>query len=122
MTIEWCKKVDGINIFPKLPVYLHTHYNKWQLNQRVRDAVAKAAPGEVRLREINAGFGVQSAGTAEATMLPVILPPTLQQSPGTLMLQPVVGVVVGGTMVGGAPPTRERLLGHCAPEEKGVYR
>ena len=56
MAIEWCKKVDGINIFPKLPVYLRTHYTKWQRNQRVRDAVAKAAPGEARLREINAGL------------------------------------------------------------------
>jgi hypothetical protein len=56
MAIEWCKKVDGINIFPKLPVYLCTHYTKWQQNQRVRDAVAKAATGEARLREINAGL------------------------------------------------------------------
>ena len=23
MAIEWCKKVDGVDIFPKLPVYLH---------------------------------------------------------------------------------------------------
>ena len=38
-------------------------------------------------------------------MMPVILPPTMYQPPGTL-LQPVKGVVVGGTMIGGAPPTR----------------
>jgi hypothetical protein len=105
MAIEWCKKVDAVNIFPKLPDYLRTHYSKWQQNQRVRDAVAKAAPSEARLGEINAGFGIQSADTTEATIMPVILPLTLQQAPGTL-LQPVVGVVVGGTMVGGAPPTR----------------
>ena len=35
----------------------------------------------------------------------IVLPPTMPQPPGTL-LQPLVGVVVGGTMVGGAPPTR----------------
>ena len=35
MAIEWCKEVDAVNIFPKLPVYLHTHYSKWQQNQRV---------------------------------------------------------------------------------------
>ena len=67
--------------------------------------MAKSAPSEARLHEINAGFGIQLAGTTKATMVPVMLPQTLQQLPGTL-LQPVVGVVVGGTMVEGAPPTR----------------
>ena len=106
MAIEWCKKVDAVNIFPKLPVYLRTHYSKWQQNQRVRDAVDRAAPGEERLREINAGFGIQSGTTTKATMVPVLLPPTMPQPRGTLV-QPVVGVIVGGTMVGGAPSTRE---------------
>jgi hypothetical protein len=105
MAIEWCKKVDAVNIFPKLLVYLCTHYSKWQRNQRVRDAVAKAAPGEAWLREINAGFRKQSASTTEATLVPVLLPPTMPQPQGTLV-QPLVGVIVGGTMVGGAPPTR----------------
>ena len=107
MAIEWCKKVDAVNIFPKpkLPVYLRIHYSKWQQNQRVRDAVAKAAPGEARLRVINAGFGIQSASTTEATMVPVLLPPTMPQPQGTLV-QPLVGLIVGRTMVGGAPPTR----------------
>ena len=131
MAIEWCKNVDAVNIFPKLPVYLRTHYSKWQRNQRVRDAVDRAAPGEARLREINAGFGIQSAGTVgtgtppEATMVPVILPPTLQQPPGTL-LQPVVGVVVGGTMVGGAPPTRgvegKKTRGQRGKDGVGIVR
>ena len=30
MAIKWCKEVDAVNIFPKLPVYLRTHYSKWQ--------------------------------------------------------------------------------------------
>ena len=47
MAIEWCKKVDGVDIFPKLPVYLRTHYSKWQRNQRVCDAVANTAPGVI---------------------------------------------------------------------------
>jgi len=98
MAIEWCKNVDAVNIFPKLPVYLRTHYSKRQQNQC--DAVAKAAPGEARLHEINAGFGIQSAATPVATMVPVMLPSTLLQPPGTLV-QPVLGVIVGGTMVRG---------------------
>ena len=88
--------------------------------------------GEARLREINAGFGIQSAGTVgtstppETAMVPVILPPTLQQPPGTL-LPPVLGVVVGWTMVGGAPPTRgddgkKRRRGKEAGNEKVRHR
>jgi hypothetical protein len=100
----------------KLPVYLCTHYSKWQRNQRVRDAVAKAAPGEARLHELNAALGLKPAATTEATMLPVILPPTMHQPPGTL-LQPVEGVVAGGTMVGGAPPTRG--VGQTTKRQKG---
>ena len=43
----------------------------------------------------------------QETMMPVILPPTMQQLPGTLLqLQPVDGVVVGGAMICGAPPTK----------------
>jgi hypothetical protein len=57
MAIKWCERVDGINIFPKLPVYLRTHYTTWQRNQRVRDAVRRAAAGEIRLRELNARLG-----------------------------------------------------------------
>jgi hypothetical protein len=79
--------------FPKLPVYLRTHYTKWQQNQRVRDAVAKAAPGEARLREINAGFGMTSAAATETRTVTVLMPPTMPQPQGTLMLQPVLGVV-----------------------------
>jgi hypothetical protein len=72
MGIEWCKEVDAVNIFPKLPVYLRTHYSKWQQNQRVHDAVVKAAPGEARLRELNAALGLKPAATTEAAMLPEI--------------------------------------------------
>jgi len=105
MAIEWCKKVDAVNIFPKLPVYLRTHYSKWQRNQRVRDAVDRAALGEARLREINVVFGTQSTAASEATVVSVLLPPTMPQPQGA-WVQPVLGVIVGGTMVGGAPPTR----------------
>jgi hypothetical protein len=84
MAIEWCKEVDAVNNFPKLPVYLRTHYRKWQRNQRVRDAVAKAAPGEARLCELNAALGFKPPTTTKAVMLPVVLPPNMQQPPGTL--------------------------------------
>jgi hypothetical protein len=31
MALEWCNHVDGINIFPKLPVYLRTYWPTFQL-------------------------------------------------------------------------------------------
>ena len=34
-----CDDVDGVTIFPKLPVFLRTHATEWQKNRRVRDAV-----------------------------------------------------------------------------------
>ena len=40
MALEWCKHVDhdGIETFPKLPVYLRVHHKTWQRNKRVADA------------------------------------------------------------------------------------
>jgi hypothetical protein len=55
--------------------------------------VAKAAPGEARLREINVGFGMTSAAATETRTVTVLMPPTMPQPQGTLMLQPVLGVV-----------------------------
>ena len=42
LAIEWCRYVDGVNIFPKLPVYLRQHHAAWERNQRIKDAVQKA--------------------------------------------------------------------------------
>ena len=34
MAKEWCKHVNGKNVFPKLPVYLRTYYKTWERNLR----------------------------------------------------------------------------------------
>ena len=75
----------AVNIFPKLPVYLRTHYSRWQQIQRVRDAVDRGAPSEARLREINAALGIQSDATTVVAMVPVILSPTILQLSGILL-------------------------------------
>ena len=54
MALEWCKHVDGVNIFPKLLVYLRTYHSAWTRNQRVREAVRTAVAGEAVLTRINA--------------------------------------------------------------------
>jgi hypothetical protein len=51
--IEWCKYVNGTTIFPKLPVYLRLYYERWERNQRIRDAI-RNSKGEVDLlAEVN---------------------------------------------------------------------
>jgi hypothetical protein len=54
-------------------------------------------------------------------MVPVILSPTIQQPPG-ILLQPVVGFVVEGTMVGGASPTRDKMKTKCQRGKDKVER
>jgi hypothetical protein len=53
LALEWCKYVDGCDYFPKLPVYLRTHFTKWQHNQLVRDAVEKNIGSQAKLQSIN---------------------------------------------------------------------
>ena len=37
MDIEWCKHLDGINIFPKLPAYLRKYLTTFQKNKFTRE-------------------------------------------------------------------------------------
>jgi hypothetical protein len=111
MAIEWCKHVEGEYIFPKLPVYLRTHHRNWSHNQRVRDSVAQLKPGEDMLRELNARYADSDVMATSTTPTPaqsvILLPPTMPQPPD-ILVQPEggIGVAVGGTIIGGAPPTR----------------
>jgi hypothetical protein len=36
MALEWCKLVDGVTMFPKLPVYLRVYHSTWLRNSRIR--------------------------------------------------------------------------------------
>ena len=74
-----CAHVDGVEIFPKLPVYLRTHCTSWQRNRRVRDAVTKAMPGAAKLRELNRGTA-RAAGLV-ATSHTAAHTATLEPSP-----------------------------------------
>jgi hypothetical protein len=50
MAVEWCKHVDVVPIFPKLPVYLSGYHKEWLRNQRIQDAV-KNMKSEIELLE-----------------------------------------------------------------------
>lgn len=70
VTLDWCVKVDGINIFSKLFVYLRTHHVRLQYNERVRHALETAAPGEELLARVNDETAQALLGTAGAAAAP----------------------------------------------------
>ena len=53
MAIQWCRRVDGVSIFPKLPVYLRTYETEWKRNRAAREAATKAAEGVKTLTRVN---------------------------------------------------------------------
>ena len=106
----------GVDIFPKLPVYLRTHHTTWLRNQRVRDAVTKAASGVEKLKRINAATMYASSHPSSAVPLSstgahtsrsrptVTVPPTMPQ-PSAKMTPPTGHTLVAGSVVGGVAPT-----------------
>ena len=53
MAIEWIKHVNCLSIFPKLPVYLRMYHDRWERNQRVRDAVRNSKTDLELLEQVN---------------------------------------------------------------------
>jgi len=96
--IEWCKLVDGVNIFPKLPVHIRIHKESFQRNQRIRDCVEMAKSGQEKLNELNNVLRPLVAVNAEPAACPEALP---QINPGAMHNLPYV--LTGGTAIGTLP-------------------
>ena len=94
--VDWCSFVDGLNIWPKLPVHIRTYMRKWEINQRSRDKFEHARSGMEKLAELNA---IQE----EADPLPPILhpPPMPQPQPQALHNEPYT--VVANSVIGTIP-------------------
>ena len=76
IAFKWIKHVDGKEIFPKLPVYLRTHHKTWERNNRVRDAIKRAGPGNVALLALNAAtFNASLDAAASITTAAIVAPP-----------------------------------------------
>ena len=56
LSIWWCNHVDGINIFPKLPVHFRMHLKKWLKGNRIENTMKSAKKGVEKLKEINNVF------------------------------------------------------------------
>jgi hypothetical protein len=52
MAIDWCKSVDGITIFPKLPVYLKNYFPTMQARLFIADSSKEFAGKEKKLSQV----------------------------------------------------------------------
>ena len=55
-SIRWCKFVDGVNIFLKLPVHIRNYRDQFDRFERVRQSVENAREGKEKLNELNAAL------------------------------------------------------------------
>jgi hypothetical protein len=93
--IAWCKYVDGVTIFPKLPVHIRTHKEAFERNMRVKDCVERARSGKERLDELNNAVKPTVAANSEAVTCPDALPPI---HPNATHNEP--HVITAGTAIG----------------------
>ncbi|KAL7538491.1 hypothetical protein ACHAXR_008586 [Thalassiosira sp. AJA248-18] len=86
-SIEWCKFVDGVDIFPKLPVHIRTYREQFQRNERVRQSKTNAREGNELLAELNAALASPATETTRDVPLPQPMhDPTPQAMHQALML------------------------------------
>jgi len=52
MALDWVHNVDGVDVFPKLPVYLRTYYATWTRNQAAKNAMDNAKPAAALLQQV----------------------------------------------------------------------
>ena len=83
MAITWCEHCDGVEIFPKLPVYLRSYHATFERNARVRDAVKLAERGNDALRALNAATLAATAAAAIGGEAAVVEPPDGEPANGT---------------------------------------
>ena len=95
--IRWCELyVDGVNIWPKLPVHMRNHREKFLRGQRVRHANEAGRHGNEMLRQLNGA--VASSKGSITIQKPA---PLLDPKPQALRVEEYI--VVGGMGVGRIP-------------------
>ena len=85
LAIWWCSHVNGVNIFPKLPVHFRMHLKQWLKNKRVENSIKAAKLGAEKLKEINnilSPFYSRKSPTATATSVSTSAA-TIATLPGT---------------------------------------
>mmetsp|Transcript_44085 Transcript_44085/g.92721 ORF Transcript_44085/g.92721 Transcript_44085/m.92721 type:complete len:199 (-) Transcript_44085:260-856(-) len=72
--IAWCKFVDGVNVFPKLPVHIRTHREAFERNQRVMDSIKRAESGQYHLEKLNRVIKPSPSQNIDMVSTPAPLP------------------------------------------------
>jgi hypothetical protein len=96
--IAWCKLVDGVKIFPKLPVHIRIHKESFERNQRVKACVERAKSGQEKLDELNNALKPAVAANSTPAAICEALPDIQQDA-----LHNLPYVTTGGTAVGTLP-------------------
>ena len=109
MAIAWCKHVDCVDVWPKLPVYLSTHYKAWERNQHVRDAAERVAPGAELLTELFAAANERASAVAICNPAPMPADPENSSAQDDVQ---IVGQTNVGASANALPaPARKRSHG-----------
>jgi len=53
MAVDWCQHVDGVNIFPTLPVYLRMYHEHFLRGRRAEDACTRMQDEKATLEKLN---------------------------------------------------------------------
>ena len=114
IALEWANHCNGITIFPKLPFYLRSHYEKWKRNVLTRKLVesSRYKNGQERIKILNTDSAGQSCAPAVEEPLTLQTNNTSERSTPAAALTQDDGalVVIAGTSIS--------ALVNSAPQKK----
>jgi hypothetical protein len=118
MALDWVKKVDGVDVFPKLPVYLRTYYATWTRNQAAKNAMEQAKPATALLQQViektrhKQSEEQEQGGSGQPAPAAPKQYETMPQ-PKVVVVEPEEPRIVGGVGISVPPSTEE---GEPVPE------
>lgn len=122
--VHWNRHfVDGINIWPKLPVHFRTYISKWERGQRSKDLFKSCKSGREKLAELNSIKPAASASAPQNHSNLIPLPsPMPQPDPAALHNQQYT--IVGNSVIGTLPTAsgKKRRRGERGKDAPDVHR
>ena len=111
--------MDGVNIFPKLPIHFRMHLKQWLKNKRIENSIKAAKPGAEKLNKINnilsPFYSKESTTTLPETSeelkhqevsFPAVVRPPVMPQPSQQAMHHKLYTVVDGILVGENPGSR----------------
>jgi hypothetical protein len=91
--------VDGINIWPKLPVHIRTYIRKWERNQRSKDLFKSCKSGRDKLAELNSIKPAAATADVPLNYSSIPIPPPMPQ-PNSMALHNQQYTIVANSVIG----------------------